>query len=75
MPSRAKTRGHEDPKLEADRVVRELSKIAFGNMADFVTLDSNGDIAEIDFEKAREVGAMSGWLVARSVGGKMQGPL
>ena len=67
MRSLIKTRVHEDPKLEADRVVRELSKIAFGNMADFVTLDSNGDIAEIDFEKAREVGATVS-VVSRKVG-------
>ncbi len=57
MPSRAKTRVHEDPKMEADRVIRELVKIAFANMADFVTLGSHGEIIDIDFEKAREVGA------------------
>ena len=67
MRSLVKTRVHEDPKMEADRVVRELAKIAFANMADFATFDSNGEILDIDFEKAREVGATVS-VVSRKVG-------
>ena len=67
MPSRAKTRVHEDPEMEAKRVMRELAKIAFSSMADFATFGSRGEITDIDFEKAREVGATVS-VVTRKVG-------
>src|SRR6476620_1084342 len=67
MPSRAKTRVHEDPEMEAKRVLRELAKIAFSSMTDFATFGRRGEIIDIDFEKAREVGATVS-VVTRKVG-------
>ena len=55
-----------DPRIEADRVVRDLAKVAFGNMADFVQFDKNG-IVSIDYDKAREAGAIVS-VVTRKVG-------
>ena len=51
-----KTRVWADPKMEADRVVRDLAKVAFANIADFVQFEGNR-IIEVDHVKARDVGA------------------
>jgi len=73
MRTRTKTRVHEDPDMEAIRIMRELAKVAFSNMADFATFGISGEIIEIDFDKAREVGAVVS-DVTRKVGrGKKAG--
>jgi phage terminase small subunit len=61
-----KTRVWADPKMEADRVVRDLAKVAFANIADFVQFEGNR-IIEVDHVKARDVGAKVK-IVTRKVG-------
>jgi hypothetical protein len=52
--------------MEADRVVHELAKIAFANIGDFAKFSQDGKI-DVDFDKAREIGAVVS-VVERKVG-------
>ena len=67
MRTMIKTRVHDDPDMEAMRIMRELAKIAFSSMTDFATFGSSGEIIKIDFDKAREIGAVVS-NVTRKVG-------
>jgi hypothetical protein len=58
MPKQTTTRLHEDPEKESIETINKLKKIAFCRMNDIATFNSSGDITEIDFEKAAEIGAV-----------------
>jgi len=48
----------EQPEVQAARVVEELKKFAFANMADFIRFFPDGRVEIFDYDKAREVGAV-----------------
>jgi terminase small subunit-like protein len=51
-----KTRVWADPKIEADRVVQDLARLAFANISDFVQFKGN-EVIEVDYVKAQNAGA------------------
>jgi hypothetical protein len=70
MATRTKTLNGADPRIEADKVVPDLAKIAFANICDFAQF-RDGRVVDIDYVKAREAGAtVSVVTPARLVGAK-----
>ena len=66
MATKTNTPDGEDPKIEADRVVQDLAKIAFASISDFAQF-RDGSVIDIDHVKAREAGAKV-TIVTRKVG-------
>jgi phage terminase small subunit len=67
MATQKKITDGTEPSIDADRVMQDLAKIAFANMADFARFGDDGQIHIFDYEKAREVGAKVS-VVTRTVG-------
>jgi phage terminase small subunit len=57
----------EELRKAADKVVQDLAKIAFANIADFARFEPDGSVHIFDYDKAREVGAKVS-VVTRKVG-------
>jgi hypothetical protein len=66
MTTKTNTPDGADPKIEADRVVQDLAKIAFASISDFAQF-RDGGVIDIDHVKAREAGAKV-TIVTRKVG-------
>jgi hypothetical protein len=64
MATKTKTRVWADPRMEADRVVQDLAKIAFANIFDFAQF-RDGRMVDIDHVKARRWLASCGKRVIR----------
>ena len=47
---RLKAERSERTQIEADGVVKELSKVAFSNISDYLTVDQEGEVFLLDFE-------------------------
>jgi hypothetical protein len=67
MAKKTQIRVWADPRMEADRVVQDLAKIAFANICDFARFEDDGRVHIFDYDKAREVGAKVS-VVTRKVG-------
>ena len=46
-----------EPRLAAEKALRDLAKVAFANVADFARFQPDGTVHIFDYDKAREVGA------------------
>lgn len=67
MPNKDNSAPERDPRAEVDKILADLAKIAFANMADFARFDPDGRPHIFDWEKAKEIGAKVS-ITTRTIG-------